>query len=146
MVQQTEHHLLAERSPRFDRFDVLEGPTGRRSWPDAVKARVVLESFQPGARVGDVARRNGVAPQHLSTWRRLARDGKLGPLAVEPAFADVVVAEAPALATPPEREPTPTASAPAWIEIAIGAITLRLPAASAPERIAAVVAALRATA
>ena len=59
------------------RTEVLEGPTGRRSWPDDVKARIVAESFEPGARVCDVARRHGLAPQPLSTWWGLARKGKL---------------------------------------------------------------------
>ena len=36
-----------------------------------------MESYAPGAKVCDVARRHGMAPQHLSTWRGLARKGKL---------------------------------------------------------------------
>lgn len=39
------------------RIEVLDGPTGRRRWPDDLKARIVAESFQPGARVCDVAAR-----------------------------------------------------------------------------------------
>ncbi|TDX22246.1 transposase [Rhodovulum visakhapatnamense] len=54
-------------------FDVLDEPTGWRSWPDEVKARIVLESFAHGARVGDVARRHRVLPSQLTTWRRQAR-------------------------------------------------------------------------
>ena len=30
------------------RLEVFEGPRGRRSWPDAVKARIVRESFERG--------------------------------------------------------------------------------------------------
>ncbi len=41
------------------RLGVVGGPTGRRRWPDAVKARIVQESFAPGARVSAVARRHG---------------------------------------------------------------------------------------
>jgi len=72
-----EHHLVAERRSGAFRLEVLEGPTGRRRWPDEVKARLVAETFAPGVRVVDVARRHGLRPQHLSTWRRLARQGKL---------------------------------------------------------------------
>ncbi|MDB5661563.1 MAG: transposase, partial [Cypionkella sp.] len=36
------------------RIEVLDGPTGRRRWPDEVKARIVAESLVPGARVCDV--------------------------------------------------------------------------------------------
>jgi transposase len=43
-----------------------------------VKARIVLETHEPGAKVADVARRHGIAPQQVTTWRRLARQGKLG--------------------------------------------------------------------
>jgi transposase len=37
----------------------------------------VAESFAPGARVGDVARRHGLTPQHLTSWRRLTRKGRI---------------------------------------------------------------------
>ena len=46
-MQQTEQHLLVESPNHIERLEVLEGPTGRRSWADEVKARIVLESFQP---------------------------------------------------------------------------------------------------
>ena len=69
-------HLFDETSV-VDRLDVLEGPTGRRSWSDMEKVRIIRESLEPGARVCDVARRNGLTPQHLSTWRSLAKKGKL---------------------------------------------------------------------
>ena len=38
------------------RVEVIEGPSGRRSWPDDVKARIVRESLEPGATVSEVAR------------------------------------------------------------------------------------------
>ncbi|MDP1578119.1 MAG: transposase, partial [Cypionkella sp.] len=42
-----------------------------------LKARIVAESFQPGAKVVDVARRHGVVAHQLSDWRRQAREGLL---------------------------------------------------------------------
>ncbi|MGO4910687.1 transposase [Pseudorhodobacter sp. W20_MBD10_FR17] len=42
-----------------------------------MKARVVSETLLPGARVNDVARRHGVPANHVSSWRTLARKGRL---------------------------------------------------------------------
>jgi transposase-like protein len=50
---------------------------GYRCRQEAVKARIVAESFQPGAQVVDVARRQDLAPHQLSDWRRQARQGLL---------------------------------------------------------------------
>ena len=49
----------------------------RRRFSAEEKARVVRESFRPGKLVGEVARRYGVSRWQLSTWRSLARTGKL---------------------------------------------------------------------
>lgn len=59
------------------RLEVIEGPSGRRSWPDVVKAQIVRESFEPGVTVSEVARRHRMSPQHLTFWRRAAREGRL---------------------------------------------------------------------
>ena len=40
--------------------DATEPFRKSRRWPDHVKAQIVAESFQPGARVVDVARRHGL--------------------------------------------------------------------------------------
>ena len=66
---------LAGGVERIERLEMIAGPTGRPSWSDEAKARIVLESHGPGARVVDVARRHGVAAQQVTTWRREARQG-----------------------------------------------------------------------
>lgn len=80
-------HYLETNEPGVARLEVLEGPTGRRRWSVEAKAAIVAESFLPGVRVADVARRHGLTPQHLTSWRRLAREGKLVLPADETAMA-----------------------------------------------------------
>lgn len=46
-------------------------------WPDEVKAQIVSESLRPGALVNEVTERHGLKPNHLSTWRTMARQVKL---------------------------------------------------------------------
>ena len=73
-----------------------------RQWPDEVKAKIVSESLRPGTTVKDVAQRYGVRANSLSTWRTMARQGKLILPAPEDAveFAAVIV-------DPPVSEPPP---------------------------------------
>lgn len=58
-------------------IEVVRLTRGYRSWPDDVQAQSVAESFQPGARVADVARQHDLAAHRLSDWRRQARLGRL---------------------------------------------------------------------
>ena len=47
----------------------------RRHWTAADKLRIVEETLDEGASISVVARRNGVAPNHLYRWRRLMLAG-----------------------------------------------------------------------
>lgn len=55
------------------RIELITGTARRRRWSEEDKARIVVESFAPGANVSEVARRNGLSPQQLFAWRREAR-------------------------------------------------------------------------
>ncbi|WP_407193099.1 transposase [Bradyrhizobium sp. STM 3566] len=55
------------------RVEVLGGLERRRRWSQDDKARIVEETLAPGAKVTEVARRNGVAASLVFTWRRQAR-------------------------------------------------------------------------
>jgi len=62
------------------RVEVLGGVERRRCWSEDDKTRIVEETLAPGARVTEVARRNGVAASVMFTWRRQARTvEKVGP-------------------------------------------------------------------
>jgi len=121
------------------RLEVRADRSGRRNWPAEVKGRIVGESLAPGATVSGVARRHGLMPQQLTTWRRLARQGRLA-LPAEPVddeghtFAALVLAEDPPPAGP--------ASVDGPIEIVVGTVAVRLPATTSAVRIAEIAAAL----
>jgi transposase len=72
------------------RIEVLGGLEQRRRWPQDDKARIVEETLAPGAKVTEVARRNGVAASLVFTWRRQARTAER----VVPCFAPVQIAAA----------------------------------------------------
>ena len=59
------------------RIDVVPGPTGRRRWPEHVKASIVLETYRGGVSVADIARKHDISPPQLHAWRRAAREGLL---------------------------------------------------------------------
>ena len=63
-----------ETNGQTQRIDVIPDQTGRRRWTAEAKSRILGESFEPGANVSDVARRNGILPQQLYAWRREVRD------------------------------------------------------------------------
>lgn len=111
-----------------------------RQWPDDVKARIVAETLRPGASVSEVAERHGLKANHVSSWRTLARNGKL----VLPAPEDPV--EFAALMVAPVVEDVtaavPTASA--GPEVVVGSVTVRLEPGASSARIASVVHALMA--
>ena len=115
------------------------GRRRNRKWPDSVKARIVAETLHPGATVAAVARRHGVKANHLSSWRILARQGKL----VLPAPEDEAEFAAMVVAAPlPEAEQ----GANHRVEIAMGAVMIRLAATTSAARIAAIAQALAQTA
>src|SRR3712207_256480 len=64
---------MLEPPHQVQRLEVITGAGGRRRWSAAAKARIVEETMAPGAVVSEVARRHGLRPQQLFTWRRLAR-------------------------------------------------------------------------
>jgi transposase len=106
---------------------------------------IVAASYGEGETVCAVARRHGLTPQQLFTWRRLAR---VEPTSEAPAmFVPAVVATVPpaptAVVTPPRR--ARMRSAASGIELEIGGVAVRVGADANPRAIAAVIRALKAS-
>src|SRR3974390_1250977 len=60
-----------------DCIEVITSVQRRRRWSAPEKRRMVEETSEPGMPVSLVARRHGVAPNQLFTWRRLVAQGAL---------------------------------------------------------------------
>jgi transposase len=132
------------------RIEVFTGAGRRRAWSAAEKASIVAESEHAGETVSGVARRYGLTPQQLFTWRRLARRassakavGETPSLEATPLFVPAIVAaEAPEpSASPPRSRRRLTASG---IELEIAGVAVRVGADANPQVIAAVIRALKA--
>lgn len=59
------------------KIELLPQRGRRRSWSVTEKLAIVHESYEPGVVVSAVARRHGIAPNQLFTWRRLVSHGTL---------------------------------------------------------------------
>ena len=89
----------------------------RRRWPASDKARIVAESFVPGASVNAVAMHHGVDASTLSSWRRQAVRGELGPvpgIAAVPAVVPLVLDECAAPTSAPVASPGGHATQRRW--------------------------------
>jgi transposase len=61
----------------YPKAEILTGPQRRRRWSVSEKLEIVAETREPGVTVSLVARRRGVSPNQLFSWRRLAEQGAL---------------------------------------------------------------------
>lgn len=99
------------------------GAERRRRWSYDEKVRLVEETSQPGETVCGVARRHGVAHSLLFTWRRQARQGRLGRDAT-PALVPVEITPVAAPISSSALQPTSSSPAPraraGIIEIELG--------------------------
>ena len=119
---------------------MLHGPERRRRWTLEQKSRIVAEAFGAGAITSSVARRHGVHPNQLYTWRRELRaaagDGWSSPL-----FAPVVVT-----AVEPHHGGRRPREQAASIEVEIAGAVVRVTRESDLELLTAVARALKAAA
>jgi transposase len=140
-----DHTLKADVTAR--RLEVITD-TGRRRWfSKDDKARIVEETLVPGAVVSEIARRHGLTPQQVFTWRRQARRLPT-PKADDPQFVPAVVdAMAPAVAVGHERKTARRKAKPdvGGIEIEAERVIIRVGRGADVAMIAAIIRALKAS-
>ncbi|MBB4399034.1 transposase [Bradyrhizobium sp. ERR14] len=141
---------MLEPSTSVHRVEVITETGRRRQFSADDKARFVKDTLAPGAVVSEVARRHGLSPQQLFTWRRQTRQPVAIPAAHAPeAFVPAVVTPS---STPPERSPrqrrrlrkTPEcAENSGIIELEINGVAVRVGRGAEAATVAAVIHALK---
>jgi transposase len=131
---------------RARRIEVFTGAGRRRNWAADEKAAIVAESYAPGKTVCGVARRHGLTPAQLFTWRRLARHAR-SPVTEPPVlFVPAVVEPSPGPPLHPASQPQRARQrgSETGIEVEMDGIVVRIGSEASPQAIAAVIRALRA--
>ena len=130
------------------RFEVFTGSGRRREWPAAEKARIVAESYEPGATVSGVARRYALSPQQLFSWRRAARKSMAVAEPSASLFVPAVVAT-PSRGSTAQRRPRQrkqkAVRGAGVIELEIDGVAMRIGSGADAKTVAAVIRALKAT-
>jgi transposase len=140
----SEHkHVSKDGVVPARRIEVFTGAGRRRSWTADEKAAIVAESFGEGVRACHVARRHGLTPQQLFTWRRAARrQFAAGDVVMQSMFAPAIVAE-PAAEIQEQKERTDGAHPPI-IELEIGGASVWIWRGADTTLVTAIVGALKA--
>lgn len=132
------------------RIEVITGVERRRNWSAPEKAEIVGESLVDGAVVSEVARRHGLSPQQLFSWRARLRDAAKGSApssCATPAFVPAIVENEPRSPAAPVLPAGMVAMGagvnPAPIEICLGRIMVRVRADADPRTLTVVLKALR---
>jgi transposase len=138
----TLDHTLKPAATAVRWLEVISGTGRRRRFSEDFKAGIVEETLVPGAVVSDVARRNGLTPQQVFTWRRQARQPMISE-APAPQFVPAVVE--PALpARPSDGRPRQRTRSSGSIEVEIEGVSLRIGHGAEAKMVAAVLRALKA--
>jgi len=135
------------------RFEVFTGAGKRRDWPPEVKASIVAECYSGREGVSAVARRHGLDPSQVYTWRRdlrkrLETEGIAVPSmspeagAFVPAIVEPGVTPDPVPARRADRRRRAKGTA---VELEIDGVAVKIGHGADAGTIAAVIEALRAT-
>ena len=136
----------------YRRIEVITGQRRRRRWTAQEKARIVAESFEEGANISEVARRNGVVRGLLTVWRhKVAAAAGVN----APGFVPVRIASegSPAMACEPSRVAaantrlqemaSPSGQHRGMIEIEVSGARIRVEPGVDPTTLSTVLSALR---
>jgi transposase len=141
----TFDHTLEPTAGSVRRLEVITGTGRRRRFSADDKARIVEETLAPSAVVSDVARRHGLSPQQLFTWRREARRLATPVRDLAPVFVPAVIHEAggdqannKAVRRGRGRQSS------GLIEVEIDGVTVRVSSGADAKTVAAVIRALKA--
>jgi transposase len=58
-----------------EQVHVVTSVERRRRWSPQEKQQIVEETYQPGASLSQVARKYGINPSQVFTWRRWTKEG-----------------------------------------------------------------------
>ncbi len=93
------HHTSRNGDDRYRRVELITGTARHLRRSDEERARILAESFEPGANIAAVARRHGVAGGLLHYWRKRAKTQALEMTTAEaPLFIPVAMADASEIA------------------------------------------------
>ncbi len=145
----TLDHKLEPEVTAVRRLEVITGTGQRRQFSEDFKAGIVEETLVPGAVVSAVARRHGLTPQQVFTWRRQARQPVASTDSKAPQFVPAVVETALPSRPGRERQRKWTRQAvrsSGSIEVQIEGVTVRIGRGAEAKTVAAVLRALKADA
>jgi transposase len=141
----TLDHTLKPEATAVRRLEVITGTGRRRFYSEDFKAGIVEETLVPGAIISEVARRHGLTPQQVFTWRRQARQPAAGTDSETPRFVPAVVV-APLPARGGRRKRTRQVDRTSGnIEVEIEGVTVRIGRGAEAKTVVAVLRALKAS-
>jgi transposase len=113
------HSNYTTEPDSFRRVEVISGVARRRRWPRSEKARIVAESYAPGASATAVAVRHGLHRNQIFAWRRQLRNHRALIDRAIPAFVPVTLAS-------PAEPGAASAGGRSRIEVIAAGLTIRL--------------------
>lgn len=140
-------HMLEPEVTAVHRLEVISGTGRRRQFASDFKARIVEETLVAGAVVSEVARRHGLTPQQVFTWRRQAREAVASSESRAPQFVPAIVETvlpSPVLRARQRKRTGQANRSSGSIEVEIDGMTVRIGPGAEARTVTAVLRALKA--